>query len=189
MTEYLFMRHGETDANKNGMLAGKKNEPLNEDGVRQVVETARTLAGRRFDAVYCGYAKRVRQTFEIVRDSLVFDESSLCFSDEIREMHMGDWEGMNFKQVAEKNPDEWAAYMKDWTRFSFPNGESLQDYFEHCRTFINAAQARHAGRKIAVFGHKGFLLACACVLEKKPMEKLFDREIETGSYFFLKCSE
>lgn len=189
MTEYLFMRHGETDANKNGMLAGKRDEPLNENGEKTVKAAAQTLIGQRFDAVYCGCAKRVRQTFEIVRASLVFDEGSLCFAEEIREMRMGDWEGMNFKQAAEKNPDKWAAYMKDWTGFSFPNGESMREYFEHCKTFISKIGERHAEKKIAVFGHKGFLLACACVLEGKPMERLFDRDIEPGSYFFLKCTE
>lgn len=189
MTEYLFVRHGETDANKNGMLAGRRDEPLNENGIRQARVAAQALEGQEFDAVYCGNAARVRQTFGIIRDSLVFDPERLFFTDEIREMDLGDWEGLGFRQASEAHPDEWAAYMKDWTGFSFPNGESIRAYFAHCRGFILSAAGLHAGGRIAVFGHKGFLLACACVLENKPLERLFDREIETGSYFFMKCIE
>ncbi len=187
MTEFLFIRHGETDANKNGLLAGKKDEPLNEDGRKQAKTAAKALAGTKLDAVYCGRAARVRQTFEIIRESIAFDD--LFFTDEIREMDIGDWEGKDYKQAAAQNPEKWAAYMKDWTEFSFPNGEGIREYFTHCETFITGLLRKHQGGRAAVFGHKGFILACACVLEGRPMKNLFDRDIKTGSYFFVKCAE
>jgi broad specificity phosphatase PhoE len=187
MTGFLFVRHGETDANKNGMLAAKKDEPLNETGKSQAQAAAKALRGQKLGAVYCGNALRVRQTFEIIRDSMIFDD--LFFTDEIREMDLGDWEGKDFKQAAAENPAQWAAYMKDWPGFSFPNGESLRDYFAFCGAFITNLAKKHEGGKTAVFGHKGFILACACVLEGRPMEKLFDRDIKTGAYFFVKCAE
>jgi len=189
MTGFLFVRHGETDANRNGMLAGRRDEPLNENGIRQARETAQALAGSKLDAVFCGNAARVKQTFEIIRESLVFNEERLFFTDGIREMDLGDWEGKDFKQAAAEDPEKWAAYMKDWTGFAFPGGESIRDYFDHCKTFITGIAEKYAGRQIAVFGHKGFILACACALEKKPLECMFDREIETGAYFFMKYAE
>jgi broad specificity phosphatase PhoE len=189
MTEFLFIRHGETDANKKGMLAGKKDVPLNQKGVYEACETAHALAGERADAVYCGNAKRVRQTFELVKDSFSICGENIFFTDDIREMNMGRWEGKDFTLVSKQDPSKWAEYMKDWAAFTFPGGESPKDYFRHCSLFINTLKNRHSGERVIVFGHKGFILSCACVLEQKPMERLFERDIKTGSYFSVNCAE
>ena len=38
-----FVRHGQTDANKNGLIQGVSDHPLNETGIKQAKEAAKLI--------------------------------------------------------------------------------------------------------------------------------------------------
>lgn len=183
MTNIVFIRHGETDSNKNKLFAGKTDVDLNANGVLQAEETAEKLKSYQFDAVFCGNAKRVRQTYEILGRRIAF--GSIFFTGDIREIDFGDWEGLSRKQIEEHYPKEWNAYMEGWTAFTFPNGEDIRDYFSACSRFAWKLVDEHPEKTVAVIGHKGFILACVCALRGQPLERMFDVEIGNGSFFLM----
>lgn len=187
MTKIAFIRHGETDSNRERLFAGKKDMELNANGIWQAIETAEKLKSYRFDAAYCGNAKRVRQTYEIL--SRRIDLGSVYFMDEIREIGFGDWEGLSMEEIETQYPGEWNAYMESWTEFAFPNGEDIREYFDSCGNFIRKLVEGNSGKTIAIIGHKGFILACACYLRALPLEKMFDTDISNGSVFFMNSGE
>ena len=183
MTKIVFIRHGETDSNKNRLLAGKTDVDLNANGIRQAEETAEKLKVFPFDAVFCGNTKRVRQTYEIIARQIDF--GSIFFTGDIREINFGDWEGLSQAQIETRYPVEWNAYMEGWNTFAFPNGEDIRDYFASCNRFVCKLVDKHPEKTIAVIGHKGFILACACALRGQPLERMFDIEIANGSFFLM----
>lgn len=61
-----FVRHGQTDANMNKIIAGQQDVPLNARGVEQAKETALNLQDIKFDACYCSPLKRAKQTCEAI---------------------------------------------------------------------------------------------------------------------------
>ena len=189
MTSFVFIRHGQTDANQKGQFAGKTDDGLNPNGILQSQEAAKQLKGQFFDAVFCGNTKRVLQTFEIIRNSILFPNDRLYFTDDIREIDFGDWEGMSADEISAAYGQKWQEYMDDWSKFTFPNGEGNGDYFAHCSRFIRDAAKGFPGRKIAVFGHKGFILACACALRGLPISHMFDAEIENGAIFLVNIAD
>lgn len=189
MTAFYFVRHGETDANRLGRFAGRTDLPLNGDGVLQSQTTAKKLEREAFAAVYCGSALRVRQTFELVRPAILFPENKLFFADDIREVDFGEWENRTAEEIRQGYPALWQAYMDDWAGFTFPGGDSVRLFFARCGRFIRGIARQYKGEKIAIFGHKGFNLACACALENKPASHLFSREAQNGSFFLLKTGE
>ncbi len=187
MTQIVFIRHGETESNKEKLFAGKLDVELNANGVRQATETAERLRDFHFDAAFCGNAKRVRQTFEIIIRRVNF--GSVFFTGSIREISFGDWEGLSQGQIEAQYPTEWNAYMQGWTTFTFPNGEDIRDYFAACGTFIRKLVEQYPQKTVAIIGHKGFILACACALRNQPLEQMFDIDIGNGSFFLMNGCE
>ena len=60
------LRHGQTDYNKEGRFQGQNNIELNEEGIKQVKETAKILRNINFDKVYVSPLKRAIDTAKIV---------------------------------------------------------------------------------------------------------------------------
>ena len=189
MTCFCFVRHGETEANRSGRISGRTDLGLNQNGVCQARQTAEKLKGATFDAVYCGNLKRVRETFEIIRPSIRFAEEHLYYNENIREVDFGEWENMTAGEIESRYPQEWAAYLANWTDYAFPGGEVNRAYFERCSLFIWNIAKKHAGGRVAVFGHKGFILACVCALRGLPVERMFETDIANGSFFLMNLDE
>ena len=53
ITEFVFVRHGETDANLSGTLQGNSDIPLNCSGEAQSRAVAEYLRDAAFDAAFC----------------------------------------------------------------------------------------------------------------------------------------
>ena len=99
-----FVRHGQTDDNKNGIAQG--NKPLNETGISQAKETAEMLKNLRFDICYCSPLERTKQTMqEIVKFheklDVIFDERLV---ERKYDKHVG-----KFKNDVENYDKRWLA--------------------------------------------------------------------------------
>ena len=65
--DLYLLRHGETDWNKAGLLQGHTDIPLNENGRKQMRETARKLGdlGVKMDVILSSPLHRARESAEI----------------------------------------------------------------------------------------------------------------------------
>ncbi|MCB9991062.1 MAG: histidine phosphatase family protein [Rhodospirillales bacterium] len=70
MQSFYFVRHGETDWNKNRVYQGQNDIPLNDNGIRQAQDRAAHIQGFAFDAVYASPLKRARHTADILLNAL-----------------------------------------------------------------------------------------------------------------------
>lgn len=61
-----ILRHGQTDYNLMGKFQGRVDIPLNENGIKQVKETAKELSIIQFDKVFSSPLRRTIQTAEFV---------------------------------------------------------------------------------------------------------------------------
>ena len=62
MTRFLFIRHGETDSNRQQRFQGQIDVPLNTNGRVQAARLAERLAATPADALYTSDLNRARQT-------------------------------------------------------------------------------------------------------------------------------
>ncbi len=67
---FWFMRHGETDWNRDGLIQGSTDVPLNETGRAQAQQAARVLAGRGITAIWSSPLQRARATAGILAAAL-----------------------------------------------------------------------------------------------------------------------
>jgi uncharacterized phosphatase len=65
-----FIRHGQTDWNREGLLQGSSDIPLNDMGRQQAHDAFMTLRSRPWDAVVSSPLQRARETARIIAEGL-----------------------------------------------------------------------------------------------------------------------
>ena len=63
---FYFMRHAETDWNREGLLMGSQNIPINQDGLMQIYRLLDRLGEVPFDYIISSPLQRARETAEII---------------------------------------------------------------------------------------------------------------------------
>jgi len=115
----VLVRHGETDANRAGVLLGRADPSLNDLGRTQVAAVARALAdGRRPIAVVTSPLRRARETAAEIASQWDLDVE---VEQRLVEIDYGEWDERGFGDVP---PAELARWRAD-PEFAPPGGESL----------------------------------------------------------------
>jgi broad specificity phosphatase PhoE len=127
-----YVRHGETDWNRDGRLQGWHDPALNDVGRRQAAVCAGILRdlierdGRTpvdYDYV-ASPLQRARQTAEIMRAALGLAPGDYRVDRRLREIGFGEWEGLTLRDVRARAPQALAARERNKWDFVPPGGES-----------------------------------------------------------------
>jgi probable phosphomutase (TIGR03848 family) len=123
MATVLLVRHGRTDANVRGVLAGRTPGVLLDDvGHGQAARTAERLAVVPLAAIVTSPLERCRQT----SDALLARQDgapTLTVDDALTECGYGDWQGRSLADLARE--PLWATVQSYPSAVTFPGGESL----------------------------------------------------------------
>jgi probable phosphoglycerate mutase len=87
---FCFVRHGETDSNRCGLVAGSSDVPLTALGREQARAAAARLAGAGITAVYSSALSRARDTAEPIARALALPVTVIA---ELNERGWGELEG------------------------------------------------------------------------------------------------
>ena len=107
MKTLVLFRHGETDWNAQGRYQGQQDTPMNDDGRGQAREAARRWGHTEFDAALVSPLGRAVETAQILWRDRQLD---VVVHEDLKETHGGQWEGMLYTEIAERWPDEHAAF-------------------------------------------------------------------------------
>ncbi len=124
MTRLSLARHGRTDWNVEGRYQGQIDQPLNDEGKAQARELADTRDGRMFDAIFSSDLQRATVTAAIVAGKLGIP---LHIDPRLREVNLGEWEGMLVSDIKVTYPKEWKALSRDPVNGRPPQGESIAE--------------------------------------------------------------
>jgi broad specificity phosphatase PhoE len=155
-TIYLI-RHGETEWNREGRWQGHSDVPLNAAGQQQALRLARRLAdeGARFDALYSSDLSRAWETAVAVGGALGLRPSA---SPALREIDLGLWAGKTRADIAREYADEWRKLLHN-EDFPRGGGETYANFQARVLEWLNRAAETHAGGKICVVTHGGWIRA------------------------------
>lgn len=139
-----FVRHGETDYNKQGKLQGQLDIPLNEKG-REQAETARdNLKDTKIGRIICSPLKRAFETAQIINEKYHLEIEP---DDRLKEICGGDMQGRVISDLPKQLHIE---YHKDPTKFG---GESLSKFCE--RVFSLMKEIENLDENILIVSHAG----------------------------------
>jgi broad specificity phosphatase PhoE len=98
-----FVRHGETEWNRLGIIQGWTDIPLNETGHGQAKSVARAFVAHPEVSKDCRFAVsplgRTRQTMAHISEALALPESHVSIAPTIKELGFGVWEGKPFWEL------------------------------------------------------------------------------------------
>ena len=151
----IFIRHGETDWNREARLQGQRDIPLNALGRRQAARNGRILPLLLGDNEWCFIASplgRAIDTMTIIFEAAGMTDQVFETDDRLMEMCFGRWEGLTLAEVAQKDPQgEHRREVEKWS-YVPPDGESYADL----STRIGGWLADRDG-PVVVVGHGGVL--------------------------------
>jgi broad specificity phosphatase PhoE len=147
-TTIVLVRHGETDWNSGRRFQGHADIPLNDAGRAQAAELADTLVTERLTAVYTSPLQRASETAMIVAARLELDVRPL---QALREIHVGDWEGLTFEEVKERYPENASV---NW-RSGWKDGESHEELGARVVPALVGLAAEHPNERVLAVTHAG----------------------------------
>ncbi len=183
-----YVRHGETDWNREGRLQGRRDVPLNATGRRQAAACGPILdhligrdGGRAAGYAYVSSPLvRARETMELMRAALGLDRQAYLIDPRLTEISFGRWEGFTLAEIGAKQPDLLAARDRNKWSFTPPEGESYQQVTMRMRQWYGGLD-----RDAVVVAHGGTLRALMVVLGVAPPESAPAADIAQGAVYHL----
>ena len=133
---------------------GQLDSPLTARGIQQAEALARRLSGIQFDELYSSDLGRAVQTAEIIA---AMCRKKVCLDTELRERHMGLFQGLTVDEICAKYPNEREAFARTGYYDAIPEGETVQQRFDRSVRALTAIAERHPSQTVVVVTHAGFL--------------------------------
>ncbi|TNM48307.1 bifunctional RNase H/acid phosphatase [Nocardioides albidus] len=177
-TTIVLVRHGvtahTTGRRFSGGLGGD-NPPLSDEGRAQAAEVAQWLTELKgsVDVVVASPVRRTRETADIIAASLdLAVEEEPAFA----EMEFGEWDGLSFTEVAERDKERLDAWFSDMAAPP-PGGESFVTVQERVLAGLARLLDDHAGRTVVLVSHVTPIKTLVAHALDAPLETLFRMEL------------
>ena len=168
-TIYL-LRHGAIKSPGEGRrYIGWQDHALSDIGRRQARGWSGYFSGRSLDGIYCSDLKRCLETARIIADQCFLEPQALP---ELREISLGEWEGLRFDAVRAADPHEFQRRGEQIATHCPPGGESFND-LQHRVWPVFAKLSSGAHRAILLVTHAGVIRVLLCRLLGMPLKNLF----------------
>lgn len=149
--EIVFVRHAESQANRDGVWNGRTDGELSAAGEESLEALAKRFSTWEFDAVLSSPLSRARRTAAAFSDEVVVEE-------DLVEIDLGVWEGVPFADVQERYGEQLQQAIDDKVSPMGETGESLTQVSRRALAVVDRIFDQMAdGQRVAVVTHGGFL--------------------------------
>jgi alpha-ribazole phosphatase len=171
MRTVLLIRHGIVSEEAEERFLGAADLPMSPAGEAQIRELAARLRPRVTpDAIYCSDLSRSRRTAELLANGSAIP---IRVRPALREIDMGEWQGLSRREVAERRPADYAARGRDIANFRPPGGESFADLAARVLPCWHDLVENVGTQVVAIAGHAGVNRVILCHLLGAPLANLF----------------
>ena len=146
-----MVRHGATVLSEEDRFAGETDVELSDEGREQTRRLADRLAGVPFAGIFSSPLGRTRETAAILAAP---HRLEVQIRDGLREISHGRWEQMTRREVAERFPEEAAAWENDPYTFAPKGGESGLAVTARALPVLIDLVRGFAGKEILIVSHK-----------------------------------
>ena len=166
VTEIYLVRHCESRANTDKLIAGVSDVEITEKGRKQLDYLAERFKDLPLDVVATSPLTRARLTAEAVnRYHGVPVEDWPAFI----EMDCGDYELTRLADMPEADRDCW---LHKPSEFQAKNGESMRGVYDRAAAGFRELLETYRGKKIAVTTHGGLLRCLYCYVTGQSLEAI-----------------
>lgn len=174
MKKIIIVRHGQTNANVEGITQGQIDSELNELGISQAKKTGKYINDNfSIDEAWVSDLSRTKKTASFITKN--FSTTEL-----IREMSFGDWENHHFEEIGKKFPKQVEEYLTASENFKAPNGESYTDMHDRGKKFLERIDYNEQSVTLIV-SHGGFMRVLIPLIMGLPKKSLLNFQFENCS--------
>lgn len=143
---YTFVRHGQTYWNKNGIMHGQYDIPLNFTGVKQARAVSEQLKNEHFDLCFCSPLRRAKSTaFAILKHH---KNTDIVYDDRLKELNKGLLEGKHLNSERLLKDED----LKFISKFRI---ESKKEFYSRIKSFVDDVERKYKGKNILIVAHSG----------------------------------
>jgi broad specificity phosphatase PhoE len=153
-TKLILIRHGETLWNAKKRYCGFKNIGLSAKGTKQAICLREKFNDIDIHKVYASDRKRAIQTAKII-----FAGTKINKIPDLKEMHFGIFEGLNYREIMKKYPKIYGPWLKRPFGVVIPKGESLISFRKRVSQALKKIISANKNKTIAVVCHGGSISA------------------------------
>lgn len=175
--KFIYLaRHGDIGLGRDKRYIGQSDLPLSALGKKQAILLKEIFGRVPLDNIYCSDLERSQQTAEIIASNHQIIPTARM---ELRELHMGDWEGKLFSEIKAKFSTEFKERGEDIANYSPPRGESFSDCYKRVIPLFESL-AQSDKTTILIIGHAGINRVILCRVLGIPLENVFRLEQSYG---------
>jgi valyl-tRNA synthetase len=148
-SRWYFVRHGETETNKQQINTGQTDVPLNETGRKQAELAADTLTSEKIETIFSSHLSRAYETATIIGKKIGVDE--IITDERLQERNMGETEGLSYSDAKKQFPSLYTYNGKP------ANNESYQEAEERIWEAISEHLEKHSHKNVLIVSHGAVL--------------------------------
>lgn len=170
MLTVYFVRHGETEASRDGRMSGDADPPLTDLGLRMADALGAAYGRWPWAALYTSPRLRARQTADAIARPAGL---RVNIEDGLREIAYGAWEGVSEAELATR--PEFHTWAADPARVAPPGGETAVEVASRATAALDAIRARHRDGQVLAVSHKATIRILVCALLGIELARFRDR--------------
>lgn len=174
----LLIRHAASTWNDERRIQGQLDPPLSEPGRAQARRLGVRLRGTTADALYSSDLRRARETAQEVAASVGREPELMP---DLREIALGEWEGLNRDEIKARYPAEWTAWSREPNWDIVPGGEGAAAFEARVGGALDGLMRRHAGGTVIVVTHGGLIQVALLRIVGRSPHGLFPFTIDNTS--------
>ncbi len=159
-TRLIFIRHGYSESNKDGLFTGQADISLTDLGRRQAQCAAEYLKDTKIDKFYSSTLSRAIDTAlasAALRNKSVEKNPGLC------EINAGVWTEKPFDKIIFDYPTEYDLWKNDMYSCKCPNGESVAEFFSRVENTVRYIAEENDGKTVCIASHATPIRAICCL--------------------------
>lgn len=174
-TRIFLWRHPEVQGVSDGRFWGHTDVGLTRLGKQQLKTVAKRMSREKLTAIYSSDLIRARLVAEAVgrKQSPRRKPEPMTA---LRELNLGVWEGLTYREISERYPLELQARQDDLPGFRIHQGESLADMAERVMPAFLEIVAANQGGTLCVVAHAGVNRIILARLLGAPLDRIFRLE-------------
>ncbi len=165
-----LLRHGQIEGDGRRRFIGWTDPPLSEEGRATARRWRASLSSVLFKPILCSDLKRCKETAEIISAG-----RPVCAMADLREIHLGEWEGIARETIRTEQPDAWRRRGENLAHSRPPGGESFADLSERVMPAFHriAEPNRENNDPLLIVGHAGVNRIILCHLLGMRIDNIF----------------
>lgn len=150
--KWIWVRHGETDANQRGCYLGHLDIPLTVSGKEQIRTIAETLSCEKATRLYSSDLTRCAETAGVIGQAVSLQPE---LEPRLRELNFGQWDGKTYDEIMRLDQPRVTEWYRNPMSVSTPCGESLSQLGQRVDQWIQSVLPTIGAHEVVIIVSHG----------------------------------